>query len=202
MGGRLAKAEWAYSQRFPIILPSASKFTNLVIADIHAASHSRAERTLADLRRHYWVIHGRTAVKSVLSKCMKCRRLYSQPAVPYMAALPYTRLAKECRPFTNTGVDCFGPFSVTAGRGRAKAKRYVCLYTCMSTRGVSLEVLHSMDAESFLLSFSRFVSCRGVPATMCSDRGINFVAGAQDLAWYGIFSHRLVTRELERKGIN
>ena len=58
-----------------------------------------------------------------------------------------------------------------------------------------------MDTESFLLSFNRFVSRRGMPVTMCSDRATNFVAGAQDLAWYGVFSHRLVTRELERKGI-
>ena len=50
-------------------------------------------------------------------------------------------------PFTNLGVDCFGPFTVR--RGRTTAKRYGVLFTCLAIRAVHIDVVYSLDTESF-----------------------------------------------------
>ena len=77
-------------------------------------------------------------------------------------------------PFTFVGVDYFGPIMVR--QGRSHVKRYGCLFTCLSMRAVHIEISHSLDAESFLCAFGRFVSRRGQPSEVYSDNGTNFTA--------------------------
>ena len=91
-----------------------------------------------------------------------------------MASLPEVRITPLNPPFTFVGVDYFGPFMVT--QGRSHGKRYGCLFTCLSMRAVHIEVAHSLDAESFLCSFIRFISRRSQPSEVCSDNGTNFTA--------------------------
>ena len=52
-----------------------------------------------------------------------------------MAVLPSDRITPVQPPFTNTGVDIFGPFLVK--RGRSEVKRYGCLFTCLTIRANS-----------------------------------------------------------------
>ena len=77
------------------------------------------------------------------------------------------------------GVDCFGPFLIR--RGRSEVKRYGVLYTCLVVRAVHIEVSQSLDTDSFLNSFRRFVARRGAPEQMRSDNGGNFVSGESEL---------------------
>lgn len=55
-----------------------------------------------------------------------------------MADLPSERLVKDLPPFSNVGLDYFGPFEVRKGRGTAK--RHGVLFTCMTSHAVHLEV--------------------------------------------------------------
>lgn len=48
--------------------------------------------------------------------------------------------------FTYVGIDCFGPF--LARCGRAKEKRYGCLFTCFTIRAVHTEMLSGLDTDS------------------------------------------------------
>ena len=53
--------------RFPILLPSNNKKTELVIEDTHAnILHSGVSQTLSTIRLKYWIIRGRASVKKVL----------------------------------------------------------------------------------------------------------------------------------------
>ena len=92
-----------------------------------------------------------------------------------MAALPPQRLQAFTPPFTNTGIDYFGHYHVSMYR--RTQKRWVCLYTCLVTRAVHLELCESLDVDSFLNSFRRFVARRGTPAHCFSDNGTNLTAG-------------------------
>ena len=92
-----------------------------------------------------------------------------------MAALPAHRLLAYAPPFTHTGLDFFGHYFVTVHR--RPAKRWVCLYTCMVTRAVHLELCESLNVDSFLNSFRRFVALRGKPAHCFSDNETNLTAG-------------------------
>lgn len=96
-----------------------------------------------------------------------------------MASLPKERLQAFTRVFTNIGLDCFGPFQVVVCR--RTVKRYGLLITCLSTRAVHLEVLDTMDADSFIMALRRFISLRGHPKVIFSDNGTNIVAGEKEL---------------------
>ena len=52
-------------------------------------------------------------------------------------------------PFTRVGVDYFSPLTVT--KFRRQEKRYGCLFTYLATRAVHLEVVHSLDTDSFVM---------------------------------------------------
>jgi transposase InsO family protein len=101
------------------------------------------------------------------------------PQPPRMANLPKERLQGFVRVFTNVGLDCFGPFHVVIGR--KTVKRYGLLITCLASRAVHLEVLDSMDADSFIMALRRFISYRGCPKVIYSDNGTNIVAGQKEL---------------------
>jgi hypothetical protein len=96
-----------------------------------------------------------------------------------MADLPADRTESDLPPFTNVGVDYFGPFYVKIGR--SLHKRYGCIFTCLSVRAIHIEVAHTLEADSFINALQRFICRRGVPSTMRSDNGSNFVGSEREL---------------------
>ena len=90
-----------------------------------------------------------------------------------MAALPEDRVNPSEPPFSYVGVDCFGPLDVR--RGRSTVKRYGVIFTCLSIRAIHIETVHSLDTDSFIGAFRRFIARRGQPLLMRSDNGGNFV---------------------------
>ena len=96
-----------------------------------------------------------------------------------MADLPAERVTPDKPPFSAVGVDCFGPFLVK--RGRKEVKWYGVIYTCLAVRAIHLEVLYTMDTDSFINSLRRFIARRGTPEIIRSDNGTNFVAGNKEL---------------------
>ena len=119
VGGRLST--------HPIILPNMHSVTNLVINHFHAISgHGGKEHTLSLIRRQYWIIGARQAVRKQLRECAVCRLRDVKPVSKRMADLPFDRITPGDPPFSYVGVDVFGPFSVK--RGRSVVKRYGCLF--------------------------------------------------------------------------
>ena len=164
-------------QHGQIILPTRHDVTRLVIEQYHAAeAHAGARHTLAAIRSRYWILHGLSAVKSVLSRCTLCRRHKAPMQTQQMAPLRPEQVIGGQPPFTNVGVDFFGPFTVTIGRNR-REQQYGCLFTCLACRAVHIEVTHSMDTDSFLLAFTRFVARRGPVQAVFSDNGSNLRRG-------------------------
>ncbi|KFD47370.1 hypothetical protein M513_11733 [Trichuris suis] len=150
--GRIDKADIPYEARHPIILPPKHPLTKTIIEDMHRTlRHGSVDLTLCELRQRYWLPKYRQRVKSVAF----------QP------------------PFSCVGVDYFGPLTVLVRRSHEK--RYGCLFTCMSTRAVHLEISFSLNTDSFLMAFRRFVDRRGTPAVAYSDNGTNFVAAEREL---------------------
>ena len=93
-----------------------------------------------------------------------------------MADLPEERFATE-PPFTYSGMDMFGPFYVK--EGRKQIKRFVVLFTCLSSRAIHLESTASMATDSFIQALRRFLARRGSVREIISDNGKNFV-GAEN----------------------
>jgi hypothetical protein len=98
-----------------------------------------------------------------------------------MAPLPGVRVKLPLKAFDRIGVDYGGPFRTKQGRGKPRAKRYLCLFTCLATRAVHLEMSYSLDTDSFLNAFTRMTSRRGMPSYVVSDNGGNFVSGEKEI---------------------
>ena len=93
VGGRLDHAQIPLDARHSVILPSKSRFTVLVLRNVHMRlAHASAKRTLHETWIMYWIIRGRSAAKSAVSKCFPCSRLSVKAASPQVSALPTSRI--------------------------------------------------------------------------------------------------------------
>lgn len=181
VGGRLRRASDLDPDAIhPIVLDPGHSTTKLLIKETDCQLlHPGSERVLAELRRQYWILRGREAVRKHQRKCQDCQFWRAKPEVPQMADLPSCRLQLHQPPFYSTGVDCFSPFSVKVGRRHEK--RWGILYKCMTTRCVHLDLLEHLDTDAFLLSLRRFIARRGKPMELLCDNGTNFVGGDCEL---------------------
>lgn len=179
VGGRLQASDHNTTLR-PVILPAKHAVTDLVINYEHQMNgHVGAVQVLGSLRRSFWIVRGMAQVRRVLGKCPKCKLLYQGPENQIMAPLPPERVCSGGRPFRFCGVDYFGPF--LAKQGRSLHKRYGCLFTCLQTRAVHIEVAHSLSTDSFIMALMRFTNRRGMPEVVYSDNGSNFVGAEKEL---------------------
>ena len=180
VGGRLQKAAIEQNQQHPYIIPDKHPVTDMIIRHYHVSSgHSGYAHVLSSIRQRFWIVHGHTAVKRVLSRCFKCRLLNSTPGEQMMAPLPVERLTPDKPPFTFVGVDYFGPMYVK--NSHKLVKRYGCLFTCLVSRATHIEISHSLELDSFISALERFMSRRGRPEKVFSDNGTNFTGGNLEL---------------------
>lgn len=182
--GRLVYAKFlSYDVRFPVILPRRSWITKLIVKHCHEIGKhaSGINQTLSALSSRYWIISGREVIREWEKECAECRRRKAKACKQIMAPLPIIRLKTSLRAFTRTSVDFGGPFITIQGRGKRREKRYLCLFTCLATRAVHLEVANGLDTDSFLNAFYRMASRRGLPEEMLSDNGTNFKSADKEL---------------------
>ena len=96
-----------------------------------------------------------------------------------MADLPAARVEAGQPAFNCCGIDAFDPFYVKYGR--AEIKRYGLVYTCMSTHAVHIDMLDTLETDSFLNSFRRFSCRRGQPDSIFSDQATTFISAEAQL---------------------
>ena len=180
VGGRLKHAPAPFDAKHQVILPKDGHLTQVIARHYHGLmGHTGPRHLLSKLRDKYWVVNGLKVCKATCSACVECKRLRARPLTQVMADLPAARLEPHAPPFTNVGIDFFGPFYVTVKR--SQVKRYGCLFNCLTSRAVHLEMTYSLDTQSFLCAFSRFVARRGKPRTVFSDNGTNLTRGCKEL---------------------
>eukprot|EP00112_Aurelia_sp_Birch-Aquarium-sp1_P021942 Seg6027.3 transcript_id=Seg6027.3/GoldUCD/mRNA.D3Y31 product="hypothetical protein" protein_id=Seg6027.3/GoldUCD/D3Y31 len=180
VGGRLRNAPIPYSAKHQLILPQRHYMTKILILQTHEDNaHAGPEYTLSELRQRYWIIGGRSIVRRILHNCLHCKKLRVQPLIPKMADLPDFRVAANEPPFRRTGVDYFSPPFVK--RGRTTLKRWGCIFTCLVTRAVHLEVAESLETDAFINTLERFMNRLGYPSMMASDCGSNFKRADKEL---------------------
>ena len=177
VGGRVRQGAWPDARQ--IIIPHDHPIASMIASDYHGKAHCGTEWTTAEIRKKFWITKIRVVVKSVSSKCIFCKKFYGPPCGQRMSDLPLERVVPGDKPFSYVGLDCFGPFETKLGR--ITVKRYGCIFTCFSIRAVHIEKLDSMDTDSFLNAFRRFIARRGRPSKVWSDNGSNFVGGTKEM---------------------
>ncbi|VDI24874.1 Hypothetical predicted protein [Mytilus galloprovincialis] len=76
------------------------------------------QQVLAASREKYWILKGSSAVKTVIDRCVPCKRQQQ------MAPLLEEQMTADKPPFTFVGVDYFGPLNVKLGRRGIPEKVY------------------------------------------------------------------------------
>lgn len=76
-------------------------------------------------------------------------------------------------------MDYFSPLFVTVGI--RNEKRYGVLFTCLSTKAVHLEIVHSLITDSARMAIRRMSNRRGSPSGIWSDNGTNFKGAEKEL---------------------
>lgn len=121
VGGRLERSALPSNVKHPVILHQDHYVSSLILRHIHKQTgHSGRNIMLSKLREKYWIPKADAALRKILSKCVQCKRFSGKPGEQRMANLPQDRLDIDNPPFTNVGIDYFGPFEVKYGRGYVK----------------------------------------------------------------------------------
>ena len=201
VGGRLTQSHFAESVKHPIILCAKSRLAYLIANDAHGGAHVGVEWTVALIRQRFWIIGLRPLVKKIKFACVVCKKLYATPPTQLMSSLPVDRVTPNVRCFELCSCDAFGPFLVKVGR--STVKRYGLIFVCLVVRAVHLEVLASLDSQSFVLAFMRFCSRRSFPTKVYSDNGRNFVGALADLrACWDKFDREMVVKSARRVNVD
>ena len=160
VGGRLRRSDdLPNDTRHPIVLDPSHHVVKLLIKDYDISlKHYGSERIFAEMRRKFWVLRGREAIRMHQHRCFDCRKWRAKPQVPKMADLPPARLRLFKPPFYSTGMDCFGPMLVKIDR--RTEKRWGIIFKCMTTRAIHLDLLNHMDTDAFLMALRRFTARR------------------------------------------
>ena len=181
--GRLSKADFQFDTKHPILLPSKQPAIRLMMLKCHLDKyHQGVESMRHELQQKFWILGIRNALRNIKSRCISCRKYSAVGQAPIMTDLPKERVEKVEFPFTYVGVDYFGPIEVKYMR--KTLKRWVCVFTCLSTKAIHLEMLelvYSLDTDSCLSAISRLIARQGHPSSIWSHNGTNFVGASNEL---------------------
>ncbi|XP_008484550.1 uncharacterized protein LOC103521222, partial [Diaphorina citri] len=183
VGGRISNSNVDYDQQHPILLSSKHHVVVLIVDYFHQKNyHTGPHLLLALLRQRFWILGARSLARKRFQACNICFRLSPKCSYPKMGDLPKSRVL-ESKPFLNTACDYLGPIHIvlTHRRGQRSQKAYICLFICLATKAVHLEVASDLTTECFLNAFKRFLSRRGPIRSMLSDGGSNFVGAKNKL---------------------
>ena len=127
--GRLRRlVEIDFDTEHPIVLDARHNFVKLFLRHTHFKNHHQGVDYLrSKVQERYAILKLPSTLRSIKSNCVLCRKFRAVTIQPIMADLPKERLAYQSPPFTNTGVDYFGPFYVTVPRTTEKRWGFLSL---------------------------------------------------------------------------
>ena len=149
--------------------------------------HSGVESTLSNIRLYYWIIRGRSFVKSILKNCYLCKLVLGKPVMPppTLALLDYRLYSMF--PFQTIGTDYTGPVYVRDVYSSCDDffKCYFLLIICAGTRAVHIELTSDFSSSSSILALRRCFARWGTPSQIIIDNSKTFKATEiGDFIWF------------------
>ncbi|XP_062538270.1 uncharacterized protein LOC134206557 [Armigeres subalbatus] len=181
LGGRLKHSLESDEAKHPVVLPARHQFTRLLLQHYHEhLLHAGPQLMLSVLRLRFWPLGGRSVIRNIVHRCQKCFRCKPTSVQQFMGDLPAARVTVS-RPFSDAGVDYFGPVYLRPIPRRATVKAYVAVFVCLCMKAVHLELVSDLSTDRFLQALRRFVARRGLCTNIYSDNGTNFVGARNQL---------------------
>lgn len=183
LNGRIRNRDLSYDFRHPVILPNGSTLTKRFMEKAHKITmHGGAQQMLQYTREKFWIPRARQLAKEVISACVKCKRYSFTNSEQQMAPLPLNRTTPG-KVFGTCGIDYCGPVYLKPKSGRTPLtlKAYICVFVCLTTRAVHLELVSDLTTSAFLAALRRVVARRGRIREIVSDHGSNFVGAYNEI---------------------
>lgn len=99
--GRVTSPPVADAARNQVILPRNHPVTAMIVRHIHESiGHLGREHLIAKVREKYWIPQVRVLARSILARCILCKRLKAKPMTQQMAPLPKSRMMAYQPPFS------------------------------------------------------------------------------------------------------
>ena len=164
----------------PVIM-GHTRLAKLIMMAAHYKDHTGRDVTQAMARHEAWIVNAKKLAKHVIKQCIRCRFIRKLLEQQKISVLPdFVQI--QCPPFTHVGLDLCGPHTVKAMTNkRATMKVWVVILLCLNTKAVSIELAPGYSTNDFLLAYQTFVSQRGSPLKVHSDRGSQLVAAKKEL---------------------
>ena len=159
--------------------------------------HDGVKETITEVRTRYWIVKGRSLVRSVIHHCTTCRKHEGAPfRSPPPPPLPEFRVT-QTPAFAHTGVDFAGPLFVR-DRSSSSRKVWITHFTCLVTHAVHLDIVSDMLTGTFVCCLKRFMARQGLPYKFLSDNRKTFKSTAKLLKV--IFKDKTVEEYLTSRG--
>ena len=127
--GRISRlVNSGFDSKHPIILDARHAVVRLLVKHLHVRSFRQGldyMRAVVNLK--YVVLNLRWLLRNIENICVACRKRKAQTVAHFMADLPNESLGYKKPPFSNTGVDYFGPFLVPIREVRKRGGLFVHL---------------------------------------------------------------------------
>lgn len=124
----------------------------------------------------YWILNDQKLIRNELHRCIICVQYTKSHDLPAIKITPSP-------PFLHCGVYYAFKTKVSKGRSPATLKGYACIFVCIMTKAVHLELVSNLSTEALLAAFKQFKARGGLYSEMCSDHGTNFVE--RRIRWIG-----------------
>lgn len=183
LNGRIRNEQLPYDYRNPMVLPFNGILTRRVMEKAHRTTlHGGAQQMLQCIRQQFWIPKARQLAKEVVHACIVCKRFSAKKSEQRMAPLPLSRTTPG-KAFLRTGVDYCGPVWLKAKTARSYVfvKAYICVFVCLATRAVHLELVSDLTTDAFIAALRRFTARRGRVCEIVSDHGSNFVGAVSEI---------------------
>lgn len=204
VGGRIHNAIVSNDQKHPYLLHNKHHLTTLIMHQVHIKLlHCGPQQLLYSVREQFWPLSGRQIARTIVRNCVRCFK--SNPTTTHyvMGNLPEYRVTPFQPVFTHTGVDYAGPISLRDRKTRNPKilKGYICIFICMNTKCVHIDVVSDLTSQAFLAVLKRFIARRGKPLHFYSDNGTTFVGANSMLQKHLRSNCDEIVSELSSEGI-
>jgi hypothetical protein len=161
------------------VLQRVHPLTALYMRNVHEKGHKGVVSTLHRSRKSVWIIHGRPLAESIRMSCTECRLKEKKCMEQRMGPLPDHRVGPS-PVFQSVTVDLFGPIEYQGViNKRQVGKGWGVMFVCTVTSTMHGEFMDTCSTDSFLTALRRFMSARGMPSRIQSDRGEQLVAASK-----------------------
>ncbi len=140
------------SLRSLILLSLNSTLTKQFLSTLHITyKHAGISALMSVILETYYISGLRNFLKLISRRCPMCQKAYSRPLNQRM---PLSRTT-PAPPFERTEMDFAGPFYIRQGKVRkpTRVKCYACLFICLTTKAVHIELCANLTRRNLWLHF-------------------------------------------------